>query len=140
VEDNPVNQLVGSSMLNDLGCQVTVADDGVAGCTLFEQGLFDIVLMDCHMPKLNGYDATARIRAHETRVGWPRTPIVAVTANALHGDREKCLAAGMDQYLSKPFTRQQLRRILETFAVAPARAPGSPTVQRGLKPWVARQR
>jgi CheY-like chemotaxis protein len=123
VEDNPVNQEVARGMLEQLGCEVTLAADGEQGATAFEGGQFDVVLMDCHMPRLDGYGATARIRAYEKAVDWPRTPVVALTANALAGDREKCLEAGMDDYLSKPFSKEQLRRALETIGRP---APGEP--------------
>jgi signal transduction histidine kinase/CheY-like chemotaxis protein len=123
VEDNPVNQQVAMAMLEQLGCEVTVAGDGVEGARAFEGGHFDVVLMDCQMPTLDGYGATDRIRAYEKAVDWPRTPIVALTANALAGDREKCLEAGMDAYLTKPFTQNQLRRVLESREAVPADAP-----------------
>ena len=123
VEDNPVNQAVARGMLEQLGCEVTVAGDGVLGASAFEGGQFDLVLMDCQMPTLDGFGATARIRAYEQAVDWPRTPVVALTANALEGDREKCLQAGMDGYLSKPFTREQLCRALEACESAPGETP-----------------
>ena len=133
VEDNPVNQEVARGMLEQLGCEVTLAVDGEQGATAFEGGQFDVVLMDCHMPRLDGYGATARIRAYEKAVDWARTPVIALTANALAGDRDKCLEAGMDEYLSKPFTQEQLRRALETLGrrpaepvAAPVAAPGAP--------------
>ena len=123
VEDNPVNQAVALGMLEQLGCEVTVAGDGAQGASAFESGQFDVVLMDCQMPKLDGYGATAQIRAYEKSVDWPRTPVVALTANALEGDRQKCLNAGMDAYLSKPFTQNQLRRVLESCEAAPPELP-----------------
>ena len=123
VEDNEVNQAVARGMLEQLGCEVTVAGDGELGASAFEGGQFDVVLMDCQMPTLDGYGATARIRAYEQSVAWPRTPVVALTANALEGDREKCLQAGMDAYLSKPFTQNQLRRVLESCEAASAETP-----------------
>ena len=115
VEDNAVNREVARGMLALLGCEVTVAGDGVEGASTFQAGQYDVVLMDCHMPQLDGYGATGRIRAHEQASGRARTPVVALTANALEGDREKCLAAGMDDYLAKPFTSDQLRRVLGPF-------------------------
>ena len=125
VEDNEVNQAVARGMLEQLGCEVTVAGDGVLGARAFEGGQFDVVLMDCQMPTLDGYGATARIRAYEKSVDWPRTPVVALTANALEGDREKCLQAGMDAYLAKPFTQNQLRRVLESCEAAPPQSPAA---------------
>jgi two-component system sensor histidine kinase/response regulator len=115
VEDNAVNREVARGMLDVLGCEVTVAGDGVEGASTFEAGQYDVVLMDCHMPELDGYGATGRIRAYEQASGRMRTPIVALTANALDGDRDKCLAAGMDDYLAKPFSSDQLRRVLGSF-------------------------
>jgi CheY-like chemotaxis protein len=79
VEDNPVNQQVAMAMLEQLGCQVTLAGDGAEGARVFEDGHFDVVLMDCQMPTLDGYGATERIRAYEGVVDWPRTPIVMPT-------------------------------------------------------------
>jgi signal transduction histidine kinase/CheY-like chemotaxis protein/sensor domain CHASE-containing protein len=130
VEDNPVNQQVAVAMLEQLGCQVTVAGDGVEGVRAFEAGHFEVVLMDCQMPTLDGYGATARIRAFEKTVDRSRTPVVALTANALEGDREKCLQAGMDAYLTKPFSQNQLRRALESREALPTDAPltGSTTL------------
>ena len=113
VEDNPVNQLVACGMLEQLGCTVTVAGDGLEGVKAFERGQFNVVLMDCHMPKLDGYGATAQIRAHESKAGRRRTPVIALTANALEGDRAKCLAVGMDEHLAKPITLERLRRALQ---------------------------
>jgi signal transduction histidine kinase/CheY-like chemotaxis protein/HPt (histidine-containing phosphotransfer) domain-containing protein len=118
VEDNAVNREVARGMLDLLGCEVTLAGDGIEGASAFESGQYDVVLMDCHMPGLDGYGATRRIRAWENTSGRPRTPVVALTANALEGDREKCLAAGMDDYLSKPFTADQLRRALDPLVPA----------------------
>ena len=125
VEDNPVNQQVATAMLGQLGCEVTVAGDGAEGARAFEGGHFDVVLMDCQMPTLDGYAATERIRAFEKAVDWPRTPIVALTANAMEGDREKCLGVGMDAYLTKPFTQNQLRGVLESSEAMPTEVPAA---------------
>lgn len=112
-EDNPVNQEVAVAMLELLGCQVTVVSSGRAAVEAASQGGWDIILMDCLMPELDGYDATRAIREQEAArsTGIP-VPIIAMTANALAGDREHCLAAGMDDYISKPFTQEQLQQIL----------------------------
>jgi CheY-like chemotaxis protein len=111
-------------MLELLGCEVTVASDGTEGASIFAARKFDVVLMDCQMPKLDGYGATARIRAFEQQAGRVRTPIVALTANALEGDRVKCLQAGMDEFLTKPFTKEQLRQVLAAcMAAAAAKDP-----------------
>jgi signal transduction histidine kinase/ActR/RegA family two-component response regulator len=105
-EDNPINQKVASHMLANLGYEVEIAGDGVAAVERVQAGTYGIILMDCQMPVLDGFAATARIR--ELEQGRPRTPIIAVTANAMAGERDKCLAAGMDDYLAKPVTRDAL--------------------------------
>ncbi|HET9978373.1 MAG TPA: response regulator [Burkholderiaceae bacterium] len=109
-EDNEVNRLVAVSMLESFGLQVDFALDGHEAVAMAARGGYDLVLMDCQMPELDGFDATAAIRAQETGCG--RCVIVAVTAHAMDGDRQRCLAAGMDDYLSKPFERAQLARVL----------------------------
>ena len=113
-EDNPVNQLVARGLLTRLGCDVDVAADGQEALRLFAAARYDLVLMDCMMPGLDGYEATAEIRRIEPAGG--RTPVVAMTANAMQGDRERCLAAGMDDYLSKPVDREALARVLGAWA------------------------
>jgi signal transduction histidine kinase/CheY-like chemotaxis protein/HPt (histidine-containing phosphotransfer) domain-containing protein len=114
VEDNAVNQEVAKGMLESVGCAVTVADDGQAAVSAVHQATFDLVFMDCQMPHMDGYEATRLIRRWEKRQKeGQRLPIVALTAHALSGDREKCLAAGMDDYLGKPFTKHQLVAMLE---------------------------
>jgi signal transduction histidine kinase/CheY-like chemotaxis protein/HPt (histidine-containing phosphotransfer) domain-containing protein len=105
-EDNPVNQQVARSMLESAGVQVTLARHGREAVELAARERFDLILMDCMMPHMDGFEATGAIRAAEA--GATRVPIVALTANAMEGDRERCLAAGMDDYLSKPFTRAGL--------------------------------
>ena len=134
VEDNAVNREVARGMLDLLGCEVTLAGDGIEGASAFESGQYDVVLMDCHMPELDGYGATRQIRAWENTSGRPRTPVVALTANALEGDREKCLAAGMDDYLSKPFTADQLRRVLDSFVSGPERDSLHPATAARAEP------
>jgi two-component system sensor histidine kinase/response regulator len=112
-EDNPVNVEVATAMLDSLGLQVHCARNGEEALQAARQGGYDIVLMDCQMPVMDGFAATAEIRRHEQASGRPRNlPIIAITANALQGDREACLAAGMDDYLSKPFTQQQLGAVI----------------------------
>jgi CheY-like chemotaxis protein/HPt (histidine-containing phosphotransfer) domain-containing protein len=112
-EDNPVNQEVTREMLETLGCRVTMADNGVAAVKALEERAFDLVLMDCQMPEMDGYDATGAVRRRERGEGTADPAvIVALTANALSGDRERCLAAGMDDYLSKPFSISDLQRVL----------------------------
>ena len=112
VEDNTVNQEVACAMLQQLGCEAEIAGNGRIALAAFVSKKFDVVLMDCHMPEMDGYQATQAIRNWEAVEQRPRMRIVALTANALEGDRERCLAAGMDDYVSKPFNLEQLRRAL----------------------------
>lgn len=112
-EDNPVNVEVAKAMLDSLGLAVVCAENGEQALQEVRAGGFDMVLMDCQMPVMDGFAATAEIRRHEQQHGHGRSlPIIAITANALQGDREACLAAGMDDYLSKPFTQQQLAAVI----------------------------
>ena len=128
-EDSPVNQEVSSQQLKLMGCQVDVVDNGVAAVQAVAQTAYDLVLMDCQMPEMDGYEATRRIRREEEDNGGSRLPIIALTANAVKGDREACLAAGMDDYLAKPFTQKQLgatmRRWLRTTQFTTAAPPES---------------
>ncbi|MCE1118287.1 MULTISPECIES: hybrid sensor histidine kinase/response regulator [Pseudomonas] len=110
VEDNPVNQLVAKGMLGKLGCQVQVAAQGAEALEFLEQEGFDLVLMDCNMPVMDGYEATRRIRQSGR---WPELPIVALTANAMPEERERCRAAGMNDYLAKPFRREELLALID---------------------------
>ena len=110
VEDNPVNQLVAKGMLAKLGCQVELATQGVEALARLEEEAFDLVLMDCNMPVMDGYEATRRIRE---RGHWPGLPIVALTANAMPEERDRCRAAGMDDYLAKPFRREDLLAVVD---------------------------
>ena len=110
-EDHSVNQEVAKAMLASLGMEVAIANNGAEALALAQQGGFDLVLMDCQMPVMDGYQATAALRQGEAH-GHVRLPVVALTANALEGDRNQCLAAGMDDYLNKPYTRADLERIV----------------------------
>jgi signal transduction histidine kinase/DNA-binding response OmpR family regulator/HPt (histidine-containing phosphotransfer) domain-containing protein len=124
-EDNDVNQRVAVKMLEQLGCTVDVAADGrraVAAVAAAEGSRYDLILMDCQMPELDGFEATRAIRARET--AETRTPIVAMTANAMSGDRERCLAAGMDGYLSKPVRPDELAAVVSRWLPAVS-DPGS---------------
>jgi len=145
VEDNPVNLMVGQRLLSVLGTHCDSATNGEAALLRMSASRYDLVLMDCQMPVMDGYTATRRWREHEAATGVRRLPIVAMTANAMAGDRQKCLDSGMDDYLAKPVTRGELERCLfhwhqissqhssaETAAppaaaATPAAAPPSPT-------------
>ena len=133
VEDNPVNQEVANAMLARLGAVVINAPNGLAALEELQRQAFDIVLMDCHMPELDGYEATRRYRELESRDQRRRTPILALTANAMQGDKQKCLAAGMDAYLSKPFTIDHLRAALDAL-LPPAEAAPAVAAAPAAKP------
>jgi CheY-like chemotaxis protein/HPt (histidine-containing phosphotransfer) domain-containing protein len=124
VEDNEVNQKVAGRVLERMGCTVHIAEHGEAGVAAFMAEPFDLVLMDLQMPVMDGMTAARRIRELETEGDRKRTPIVALTANAMKGDRELCEAAGMDDYLTKPLEVERLRQTLGRFGLAVA-APSS---------------
>ncbi len=107
-EDNEVNQLVASAILRRLGFACEIVSNGRLALEAVQRGGFDLVLMDCQMPDLDGFEATGLIRQWEQQSGRPRLPIVALTANAVKGDRQRCLDAGMDGYVSKPIDTPQL--------------------------------
>ena len=117
VEDNQVNLLVGVGMLRRIGCTVETAANGRTALALAAARRFDLILMDCQMPDMDGFETTAAIRAQEAAQDR-RTPIVALTANAVEGDRDRCLAAGMDDYLAKPFRLADLRRVVARWSGA----------------------
>jgi signal transduction histidine kinase/CheY-like chemotaxis protein len=108
VEDNAVNREVAVGMLESLGCETDTAENGWLALKAMNTATYDAVLMDCQMPVMDGLAATAEMRRREQTSGAARVPIIALTANAMDGDRERCLDAGMDDFLSKPFTQQQL--------------------------------
>jgi two-component system sensor histidine kinase/response regulator len=116
VEDNPVNQKVAVRFLERMGCHVRVADNGAEGVKAFQEGRFDIVLMDLQMPIMDGLTATRRIR--EIERGQRETPIVALTANAMSGQLERCLEAGMNGFLTKPIDIDRLHETLERYGLA----------------------
>ncbi|MBT8764910.1 hybrid sensor histidine kinase/response regulator [Metapseudomonas boanensis] len=120
VEDNAVNQLVAKGMLAKLGCEVLLAGHGGEALSRLEQHAVDLVLMDCNMPVMDGYEATRRIRQSGR---WPDLPVIALTANALPDERERCHAAGMNDYLAKPFRREELETLLDTWLPATQAAP-----------------
>ncbi len=112
-EDNVVNQMLARKLLENMGAVVTLADTGAAAIEILAANFFDIVLMDCQMPVLDGYEATRRIREGAAGTSASSIPIIALTAHALSGDRQRCLAAGMDDYLTKPIDPTALRSLLE---------------------------
>jgi CheY-like chemotaxis protein len=114
-EDTPLNQMVGVRMLTKLGHRVDVVANGAEAVAAVARTSYEVVLMDCLMPDVDGYEATTRIRAAE-RAG--RIPIVALTANATLEDRQQCLAAGMDDFLSKPVRLSDLARVLARWSAA----------------------
>jgi len=121
-EDNPVNQEVTRGLLEHLRCTCTIVANGALAVErLSDAHDFDLVLMDCQMPELDGLEATRQVRRHEQSIGQ-HVPIVALTANAMAGDREMCLAAGMDDFLSKPFQLPELVQILERWCQSPVGA------------------
>ncbi|HEX4855253.1 MAG TPA: response regulator, partial [Limnobacter sp.] len=115
VEDNPINQDAASLLLTEMGCLVDVAYNGVQALEKFLRRTYDLILMDCQMPLMDGLTATSRIRSHELKQRLRRTPIVAITANVHPSDRQVCLDAGMDDYLPKPFKHSQLKGVLQRF-------------------------
>ena len=125
VEDNPVNQEVARATLESLGCRADLAADGQQAVEAVARTTYDLVLMDCQMPVLDGFAATAEIRRRE-RDGGAHLPIVALTANVVKGFRERCVAAGMDDYLSKPFDRARLTEIMARFLETGRTATPSP--------------
>ncbi len=118
-EDNPVNATVAVKMLEKRGYHAELARDGRQALEMLGAKSYDAVLMDCQMPELDGYEAAAEIRRMEN--GRTRTPVIAMTAHSMTGDREKCLAAGMDDYLSKPIRSEVLEEMLSRWA--PREAP-----------------
>jgi len=113
VEDNLINQQVALGILQIQGYAVTVVNNGREALDAYAQRPFDVVLMDCHMPEMDGFEATKEIRAREAASRGKRVPIIALTANAMAHDREQCLNAGMDDHLSKPFGMQSMQDMLE---------------------------
>ena len=112
VEDNLVNQKVANALLKKFGCETTVANNGEEALAVLQKDSFDIILMDCQMPVMDGFEATRRLRAGEAGDAALLLPVIAMTANAMQGDREECLAAGMNDYLAKPFSASDLKAAL----------------------------
>jgi len=125
VDDNSVNQKLGTQLLVRMGFHVTAAWNGRQALQLLRAERFDVVLMDCQMPEMDGYDATRALRRADSGVLDCAVPIIAMTANALAGDRERCVAAGMNDYLAKPVNRTQLSAALRTLLKPPAAVAGT---------------
>ena len=138
VEDNAINQEIALAMLEDSGYDATPADNGRRALALWERYPFDVILMDCQMPEMDGFEATRRMRRMEAQQGRDRTPIIALTANAILGDRELCLDAGMDDYLAKPYTRAALLAVLARWRPASA-APQAAEAPAAQTPAVTAQ-
>jgi CheY-like chemotaxis protein len=118
-EDNAVNRRLAELLLKKQGHSVAVAENGRQAVALFDGDLFDLILMDVQMPEMDGLEATAAIRKREAETGARRIPIIALTAHAMNGDRERCVAAGMDGYISKPISPQELYRTIQALAAIP---------------------
>lgn len=112
VEDTPVNQVLGMKLLANLGCTAVLAEDGVQALAAIETEHFDVILMDLQMPNMGGLEATGHQRAREAAQGLPRLPIIALTANGMAEDRERCLAAGMDDFIAKPFHADEMLEVI----------------------------
>ncbi len=123
VEDNAVNQEVGQSILHHMGLMVDIAENGKDALGMIQEDHYDLVLMDCQMPVMDGFEATRRVRERERMDGKPGVVIIAMTGNAMEGDRESCIRAGMDDYLAKPFTLHEIGRLLSRWLKRPTR-PG----------------
>jgi PAS domain S-box-containing protein len=144
-EDNGVNQVVARNMLKALGCEFDIVPNGAEALQALQNNDYDLVLMDCQMPVMDGYAATRAIREREARKGLTRLPVVALTANALVGDADACLASGMDDHLAKPYTRRQLAAAMVRWlpahtvqlpkpAAAPTEAASTPSSAEAGKP------
>lgn len=127
-EDNPVNQKVALRQLQSLGYKADVVANGQEVLDLLQQVRYDLILMDCQMPVMDGYEATRRLRQQERRSGH-RTVVIAITANAMQEDRERCLQAGMDDYLSKPVLKEDLQRLLNHWSQLIAQSAGGSSNQ-----------
>ena len=127
VEDNLVNRKVAGALLDKLGCRVSYAEHGRLALQSLATESFDLVLMDCQMPEMDGFEATRQLRAGAAGVAASQLPVIAMTANAMAGDRENCLAAGMDDYLAKPVRRDELAEMLARWSTGepPAAASGT---------------
>ena len=116
VEDNKVNQKVGVALLNKIGCRVDAVDNGKYAVKKIRNENYDLVFMDCEMPVLDGFETTSEIRA--MKEPGCSVPIIAITANAMKDDEQRCIAAGMDDYISKPVSREMLVKMINKHTAA----------------------
>jgi CheY-like chemotaxis protein/HPt (histidine-containing phosphotransfer) domain-containing protein len=135
-EDNPVNRRVATGILRKLGCEVREAENGRLAIDALEHEAFDLVFMDVQMPEMDGFEATGHLRADSR---WETLPIIAMTAHAMKGDRERCLAAGMSDYIAKPVSLEVIRRMIEKWVqpssdCAPRQDRGAPRSTQGKSP------
>jgi CheY-like chemotaxis protein len=117
-EDNLINQKLAFGLLENLGCKVTIVNNGKEALAASSENQYDIIFMDVQMPEMDGLEATALIREHEKQTGI-HTPIVAMTAHAMKGDREKCLDAGMDEYTTKPISLKSITETIKRLNISP---------------------
>jgi two-component system, sensor histidine kinase and response regulator len=145
VEDHEVNQKIATVALGKLGARVSLAENGRTAVAMATKHRYDVILMDCQMPEMDGYEATQAIRIHEQRTSARRMPIIAMTANVMPGSRERCLAAGMDDYLAKPFKLEQIEAKLRRWlagnnqvepVLAPRRAAAPMVIAHGELPLI----
>ena len=118
-----MNQLVGSKVLQSLGYDYAIANNGLEAVAAFRSGRYDAVLMDCQMPEMDGYEATGAIRYLEEFSAWGHVPIIAMTAAAMEGDRERCMAAGMDDFITKPVRLEVVSAVLERWVTKGGSGP-----------------
>lgn len=118
VEDNPLNQKIVSFNLRKEEYEVVIAENGLVALDIFKQQEFDFILMDIMMPEMDGLEASVNIRRIEKEMNLKRTPIIALTANTLDNDRDKCLSFGMDEYMAKPFRISKLHDLLEVLEIS----------------------
>jgi CheY-like chemotaxis protein len=130
VEDNPVNQKVAIRSLKKLGLEADIASNGLEAISMLERACYDLVLMDVQMPEMDGFDATRHIRANPGLAPNDSVPIIAMTANAMQGDRELCLDSGMNDYLTKPIALRGLVEVLQRWLPSEKGASGSPAGPR----------
>ncbi|WGG52592.1 hybrid sensor histidine kinase/response regulator [Rugamonas sp. DEMB1] len=126
-EDTEMNRQLARILLTRLGCEVDEAGNGELALAALAGGHYDLVLMDCMMPVMDGYEATRRLREREAALGLARLPVIALTASAIEGDRQRCLAAGMDDYLAKPFTGVEFAAMVARWRSRPAALPAAPS-------------